>query len=392
MALTRDPKAARHHKKLARATVQVSVRPGLSPRAISAYDALRIADEARRQGDFTVASHICGQLADVPVTFTEARIIMLNVALTMNRPREIAQLATEILTRPPKDVYGIDVLAGALREIDRHSQAVDVLDAGIREHPSNATLRAQRGVMHTDMGNRELAERDIRAALKLDPGDLSRYKLLAIASDLTEQEMSMLEASTIPEQYQADVGFALARAHQRRGDADREFHYLDLANAAVGKSTQWSADEDTRLVQQVRETFDSAFFDNHPWSGDIRRRPLFVISMPRSGSTLIEQILASHEDVDAVGETQLFHWVISDLQRRRFPNVPFPQFCPDLTAADIRDLGASYDAGIRETYTAAPMFVDKQLENHLHVGLLAMALPQARFIHAVRNPLDTCLS
>lgn len=385
--------AERHHRKLARVGVRLSLQPGAPPRELSAYEALRLADQRRIAGDFPGAAHLCQQLRATPAAFTESRVILLDIAFKLARAAEMRRYADEILARPPKDIFGLRVLAAALRELDRHREAIELLNRAIREYPTSAGLREQRALTFTDLGERDLAEQDVRTAIRLEPGSFTHYRLLSFIADLDDGELAALESAAAAGRGGADLGFTLARAWQKRGDVAREFHYLDLANQAAGRASAWREEEDDRITAATMRIIDTAYAAGRAVEAAAADpRPVFVVSMPRSGSTLVEQVLAAQPGVGAFGETRIFHWVATDLAQGRFGAHVFPEAWGGFERRDLRALGERYLQVVREVYTPATTFVDKQLENDLYLGLLALGLPAARFVHVVRNPFDACLS
>ena len=135
----------------------------------------------------------------------------------------------------------------------------------------------------------------------------------------------------------------------------------------------------------VRELFTTDFIARHEGRGGASSAPIFIVGMPRSGSSLIEQILASHRKVQGMGESS----VLSALTDDGFPGVPGQGDDP----AGWRRLAEAYLAGMRERgWARAPRLVDKTLENHLRVGLIHLMFPRAVILHSVRDPLDTCLA
>lgn len=172
--------------------------------------------------------------------------------------------------------------------------------------------------------------------------------------------------------------FGLGEVLERRGRhaaafeawvAGNQLKHATLDSAAV-------AEANAQAVRYVRNFVDAKFLAAHAGQGSRSAAPIFVVGMPRSGSTLIEQILASHPDVQGLGETG----VLPALAVRGYPQ----------TAAGLRDLGARYLAAMRERgWDGSSRFVDKTLENYLHVGLIHRLFPKAVILHALRDPMDT---
>jgi len=385
-------KSVRQRDKLMRTAVSIAVAPGQPPRMMSAFEALRLADSRRQAGDRMSTGFICEQLLGTPAAASAARSIMLKIAIDMYRPREIRELADALIDDPPVDLFGIITLAKALHESDRSEESIEVLTRGMKEYPARPELPRERGIAWMTIGDKARASADFRRALRLDPAACNNYRNLAALGTLTDDELETLRHCRPAPGLEADVHAALAIACRKRGDIDGEFRHLGEANSRLGRDTTWRGEMDDLLTRRMIEIFDADYLASHQSEQLLPQTPIFIVGMPRSGSTLIEQILCSHPDVDACGETHLFLWNLKDWARRNTPGLEVPDCAQRMSREDFAALGREYVGGIRETYTDAAFFVDKQLENVLFVGFLALAIPNARFVHSVRHPLDTCLS
>ncbi len=142
-------------------------------------------------------------------------------------------------------------------------------------------------------------------------------------------------------------------------------------------------------MERIARVFDRALIERMAGSGDPSDRPVFIVGMPRSGTTLVEQILASHPGVSATGERY-------DLDRiaRSLGAAPigFPEIVPTLDSEALRNLGSDYLSGLKIAKVAAARFTDKMPWNFRFLGLIALILPNARIVHVMRDPVDTCLS
>jgi hypothetical protein len=142
----------------------------------------------------------------------------------------------------------------------------------------------------------------------------------------------------------------------------------------------------------IREAFPKEAFENRKFAGVADERPTFIVGMPRSGSTLVEQILASHPDVFGAGEVKYLSRSLGQL-RDRFPSLPkYPQMMEKITPAQLEMLGNSYVQALANGAGKAKRITDKLLTNYFFVGLIHLVFPNAKVIHTRRDPVDTCLS
>ena len=146
------------------------------------------------------------------------------------------------------------------------------------------------------------------------------------------------------------------------------------------------------INERIRSVFDADFLARHAGGGDPDPAPIFVVGLPRSGSTLIEQILSSHSLVDATHELPEVGRLIQQINRDRKDKNAYPEAVREFDDGAFAALGRSYIDATRQYRQQAPRFIDKNPNNFASIGLLSIALPNARFINARRHPLDTCLS
>jgi hypothetical protein len=146
------------------------------------------------------------------------------------------------------------------------------------------------------------------------------------------------------------------------------------------------------INDRIIQVFDAAFLTAHAGGGDPDPAPIFIVGLPRTGSTLVEQILASHSEVDATHELPEGGRLINRINRERKDRVHYPEAVRDFDAAQWTALGGAYLEETRKYRADAPRFVDKMPNNFAIIGLLSLALPNAKFINTRRHPLDTCLS
>jgi hypothetical protein len=150
--------------------------------------------------------------------------------------------------------------------------------------------------------------------------------------------------------------------------------------------------ESFAFFDAIRAAFPKSRFQDREFAGSDDERPVFIVGMPRSGSTLVEQILASHPEVHGAGETKQLSRALGRL-RDRFPKLPaYPQMMGQLTPAQMNMIASDYIAGIHRIAGDAKRVTDKLLTNFFFVGLIHLLFPKARIIHTERDPVDTCLS
>jgi tetratricopeptide (TPR) repeat protein len=187
------------------------------------------------------------------------------------------------------------------------------------------------------------------------------------------------------------VHFALAKALEDGGEYTPAFAHLQHANRLKRQQIHYDEGAEMGLFERIRRAFHQDLFQRFRGTGDPSPVPVFVLGMPRSGSTLIEQILASHPQIQAAGE--LGHLErLAEAWRAGDPPVAYPECLLAVDADELRELGRAYLGRLPDHDTHQVLIVDKSPANFLHIGLIRLILPNARIIHSVRNSIDTCVS
>ena len=205
------------------------------------------------------------------------------------------------------------------------------------------------------------------------------------------------------------LDFALGKAYADLKDYDRSFKHLLAGNAAKRASIAYDEASTFALFDRIEATFSRELIAKKSGGGDPSPVPIFVIGMPRSGTTLVEQIIASHPMVYGAGELQTLNDVILTVRGPDGTVLPYPEFASALDAAALRQIGAHYVAEVRRLAEKHPAslpspahggansggverITDKMPSNYYFAGLIHLALPNAKIIHTVRDPVDTCIS
>jgi tetratricopeptide (TPR) repeat protein len=255
------------------------------------------------------------------------------------------------------------------------------------------------GLLLRAKGRLAEARQAFEQAIRLAPRNTSYYDNLAavrqfVADDpyLAALEALANEPSSLSTADQVHLHFALAKAYDNLERPESAFKHFLNGNGL--KRQQIAYDEATTLgtMDRLRALIDRDYVLTREGSGDPSRTPIFIVGMTRSGTTLIEQILASHPQVFGAGEVSLFDRAGGAI-RNALPGLPaFPDMMLEMSAEHFRTLGALYLEKAVAQAPAATRITDKMTVNFLYVGLIHLALPNATIIHAVRDPADTCLS
>ena len=292
------------------------------------------------------------------------------------------------------------LLASTLAPVGRTEDALDTYRQVLEQHPRHAG--AWLGLGHTlkTIGRQGEAIEAYRQCIRVRPDNGETYWSLAnlktyqlTADDMGAMESALERADELSDQSAVNFLFALAKAHEDAGDFDTAWGYYQRGNAKQRMLEHYDPVQTEEANDEIIETFDAAFLHSAAGQGRTDAAPIFVLGLPRSGSTLIEQILASHSQVEGTSELPYLGRVATSLNRNRADGVNYPQAVRELRAAHFKALGGDYlQRAQAHRHTEKPRFVDKMPNNFPSIGFLHLILPNAKIIDARRYPLDCTLS
>jgi tetratricopeptide (TPR) repeat protein len=289
-------------------------------------------------------------------------------------------------------------LGRALQALDRHDEALAQYRRALAIRPENALAQANIGLALQEIGRIEDACQAFQRAIELQPRSGRIYRNLADCKRFTrdDAQLAAMEAlgrdiDSLPDDEQRQLHFALGKAFADVGEYDRSFRHLLAGNRL--KRQQIVYDEPAVLAEfdHIRTVFSRELMARYAGLGHPSASPVFILGMPRSGSTLVEQILASHPSVFGAGERLDFGEEVARLSAAS-GGLVFPEIVAALSGEDLEALGARYLRRVSVAAPGAERITDKMPFNFLFAGLIHLALPNARIIHTRRDPVDTCLS
>ena len=278
---------------------------------------------------------------------------------------------------------------GVLAELGRVEEALASYDRGLALAPDNALGLADKSLLLSEIGRTGEAVALLRQALALDPNrvrlfyNLTQIEKLALDDNVfaaQRRESPLAAGDRILRHY------ALAKVFEDNGRWEEAFRHEQ--DGAALKRGHLSYDEAAVLgdLARTRRLYDEHFLSRLGGGGDASIAPIFIVGMPRSGSTLVEQILASHEGVCGLGESDALGRALSEVDESR------PELVGRRSRSDLQRIGAAYAKYARRSAPEGGRIVDKMLDNFRHVGLIVLSLPRARIIHVRRNAVETSLS
>ena len=325
---------------------------------------------------------------------------------TLDRLDDVVVQRRKLAALEPRSPVRQVELGVALQAVDRFSEALGCYKSALDLDPRCAGAYARIGQSKLEAGEMDEALVALRKACALNPQSAFYWGLLArgtkvVAGDGTLAALEKLLAvkEELPPDEQVYLHFALGKALADLGQNERSFdHYLEGNRINRGRITYDEADFLDR-VDRAGELYSPALVQKCAGHGNPSSAPVFILGMPRSGSSLVEQILAAHPKVLAIGEANALREAVRKVDEKK--GALYPDWLPDFGPEDADALGAEYvDRLFRIARTRAPAadfgaimrLTDKLPGNFLYLGLIQLALPNARVIHTRRDAVETCLS
>ncbi len=313
-----------------------------------------------------------------------------NLGITYSRLgmlKEAVESFSAAIEIEPGFVVAHNNLGSALREFGRVGEAVECFENALRLAPEFVEAHNNMGNALSNLGRRDEAVASFRKALELNPDFAGAHRNLSLVStyaagdEQIEHMLKLIDREGISDDDRMQLGFALGKAHEDLGEWDRAFSYFAEANRLAKQGSGYAIADDDTAFSQLRSWFPA---DVRPLGDDSDGAitPIFIVGMPRSGTTLVEQILASHSQVYGAGELSLLERAVRSGAREDVSD-------PVSQLASIRE---TYRAGLGDIGISEPYVTDKMPLNFRWIGFIFTAMPDARIVHVERDPRATCWS
>lgn len=359
-----------------------------------------LADVAVRFGALEEAQFLLETACELAPDDTSLRIDRIRVLGKRQRFDESLAQAEELLRTAPDNLQFQSLRAIELLQLGRYNEAIAGFDAILAHLPGDAATLTSRGHALKTLGDtdRAIASYD-QACQAKDASGEAWYALANLKTyRFSEQQIGQMRArlnDRAPLADQVYLSFALGKACEDNGDYERSFSDYSRGNRLKRAQLGYRAETFTAEVDAQIDHVGRELLQRLSGSGDHARDPIFILGMPRAGSTLLEQILASHSLIDGTRELPNVLSLAQRLRRRANDGGERPGYPQILSALDrqtLADMGRDYLEQTRIHRGDAPFFIDKMPNNFRHIGLIHLMLPNARIIDARREPMACCFS
>lgn len=392
---------------------------------------LKMAQRYQQSGDRVAANKIYRDILEQEPENVEAIHGLAMLYLSICRDDMAIPLLVKVLTQQPNKFHVRLNLAKALHRVGRIDESLQCLEQALLIDQDNYNhvfsvanvykelaflelaektyLRAQSiddsryeayvnlGRVYKDLGRINEAEEQLNKAIELNPGCAEALYTLAFMRKIEKgaeliSQMELLERGRdeLSREDRMYLAYGLGKAYEDIKVFDEAFEHMEEGNRLEGEQKGKFKGVDYAQFERIKKVFSEDFLARHLGSGEEDNAPIFIVGMPRSGTTLVEQILASHSKVYGAGELEdfrIYSSIINTITKK-----PFPEGIEGVDRGALRAMANQYLGKMKTLSGFKEHFTDKMPSNFMYIGLIALVFPNARIIHCQRNPMDTCLS
>lgn len=307
---------------------------------------------------------------------------------------KVTELSQQITAQSLSTPLELDTMGVALSRVGLHQQALAYFNAAIQLQQDNASFYYNLAVCHKFMGNFEQAELQFEQAINLEPNYHQAHFALSDLGNTNQQhnhihrlEQCLQQAQ--PADAQLHLCHALAKEYESCKDYTKAFNYLQQGKRAKLNSLNYDFAQDQQIFRQVKALAEQ--YKTEQVKGCDNPEPIFILGMPRSGTTLVERIISNHSDVMSAGELQDFGVAVKELSATQSNTVLDTETLKQAYTVQAEAIGQRYIERTRAITGATPRFIDKLPFNFFYIDLIRRALPRAKIICLLRGPMDTCI-
>ena len=346
------------------------------------------------------AEKLLERCLELAPNFGLARLNFAHVLSKREKLEEALAQVDQLLAAEPENPALLTMQASILVKMGDFARVLPRYAYLLSHYPPRAGIALVYGHALKTVGQQDKAIAAYRQAISLQPsfGDaywsLANLKTFRFDADDIETMRTEIDKSTCKRENYFHLCFALGKALEDRRQYDESFHCYRLGNNLKKKLEGYNADKTEERARRVRSICSCEFLSASAGKGDPAPDPIFIVGLPRSGSTLLEQILASHSQVDGTKELVYIPAIVRRLggKVKKSKISRYPDILAEMNPSRLRELGQEYMDRSRIQRADAPFFIDKMPNNFMHIGLIHLILPNARIIDARRHPMAACFS
>ncbi len=375
-------------------------RAFLKENPTNTYAMSLLSDIANRLGYFDDAEFLLEKAVEFKPSDGELRLKYASILRKKQKFSKTMEQVNILCDQYPDNQLYQAYKASEIMQNGGHDEAITILDDILKKNPYNFSSLTSKGHAEKTLGKTDQAIESYRSAYKIrqDHGEaffsLANLKTYSFNKDEIQNMRYQVERLDLSLKDKTYFHFALAQGCESNGDYEEAFYHLEKGNKIKNDQSLYSIERMDKELQSQIDVCNEKFFRDLGPGGYDTKDPIFILGLPRSGSTLVEQILASHSKID--GTLELPN-ILSMAQSLRGDDIygkegNYPKSMESLTLKQREDFGKSFIEDTRMHRKDAPMFTDKMPNNFRHIGLIHLIMPNAKIIDARRYPLDCCFS
>lgn len=352
---------------------------------------------AIEMGRYRRAIELLRSALDIAPEFFGARVDLARALIEKDDLEEARQTLERVILMEPELAYPRVMLGNLLTKSGRYEEAVQAFQVALEKQPDHGGALAGLGHVLKTIGRQGEAVETYRNCIRAYPGFGEAYWSLANLKTFrfTDEEVATMEAQVdnenLLEETRVNFNFALGKAHEDRKNYDTAFAYYEHGASLRRMNESYDPVQTELIHDRIIATFTPEFLEKSGGQGDPDPAPIFIIGLPRSGSTLIEQILASHSQIEGTHELPDLARVIRAVNQRFPEGQSYPEVLQNSSGEEFAELGRQYLESTQRHRSGKPFFTDKMPNNFPSVGLIHLILPNAKIVNARRHPLDSCM-
>ena len=351
----------------------------------------------KEQGNYEQAERYFLSAIELKPEFYKAHVNLGSIYEMSKNAEQARKHLLFALELNPQSSSTYFMLGNLLFEDKAFDQAIEHYEKALQLSPEFTDALCNLGVLYRSKGDFDAAKQCFQRVIAIDPEHAEGYRSLMLlsktedsGSTIDDMLLSLKNVQPCSEEAMT-LHFSLGAAYEKQGDFSESFMHYRQANTIKRSTYDYDLQFFVEGLEQIKQTFTTELIANNQDVGCASPVPIFVLGMPRSGTTLTEQILSSHPQVFGAGEIYDFNTAIDNI----IPQVSeagYPMAIQYFQPQHFKQLGDEYVEAIRCYAPDAQYIVNKLPANFIYVGLIRLALPQAKIVHCLRDPLDNCLS
>lgn len=366
------------------------------PQHMEAYTNLALTLRALKRDDDALG--ILARAVATDPERPEALLLIAQILMERGKMEGALSACRRALKNKPEHAGALNLMGRILRDMEDLAGSIDYCRRALARKPDAPDILNNLGISLLESGDLDGAAAALGRAAEIEPGALSTYVNLAAARKFNagDPEIAVLERGLARKRLSDDerVGlhYALGKVYDDVGEHGRAFEQFAAGAALKRRQSVYEEAPMLRLFDRIAHVFSPKLIAEKSGCGDPEARPVFIVGMPRSGSTLVEQILASHPAVQAAGEVKHLHQGVVAVDTSFGSALRYPELAHLMERPQFEAIARHYRTNMPVLAEGKRFATDKMLTNYYYVGLIYLLFPNARVIHCTRNAVDTCVS